>query len=84
MSRQWPERECETETTNHHPAQHTPSSAAKLNKFLLLIRSTTASLTAQSLSSQCPGPPLAGGQPGLSCQPIGEPDTSQHDFIISH
>ena len=64
-------------------AQYTESTltAAKLNKFLLLIRSTTASHTAQSLSSQSPGPPLVPSWPGLSCGPIGEPDTA--NMILS-
>ena len=80
------------DTTNDHRVCHqdqpaaqytesTPLTAAKLNKFLLLIRSTTASHTAQSLSSQSPGPPLVPSWPGLSCGPIGEPDTG--NMILS-
>ena len=67
-------------------AQYTESTltAAKLNKFLLLIRSTTASHTAQSLSSQVSrapiGPQLARSQLWTNRRARH----GEHDFIISH
>ena len=55
--------------------ESTPLTAAKLNKFLLLRLWWWIDLTAQSLSSQSTGPSLVHCGPGLSCGPMGEPDT---------
>ena len=83
------------DTTNDHRVCHqdqpaaqytesTPLTAAKLNKFLLLIRSTTASHTAQSLSSPVSRAPIG---PELARSQLWTNRRARHgqyDFIISH